>query len=77
MKRYIVTWKSVTNDGFDCFETTSLSDAKKCMKEHTDSKGLIYKFWRNGDFECLGYINLQGSNKTFVANTKQKKTGYN
>lgn len=36
----------------------------------------ITKVWANGDFENLGEINLKGSNKTFVANTKQKTASY-
>lgn len=53
----------------------SLSAAKKAMKEH-NAKGSITKVWSNGDWENLGPIVLQGSNKHFVANTRQTKAGY-
>lgn len=45
------------------------------MKEH-NAKGSITKVWSNGDWEPLGPIELKGSNKTFVANTRQTKAGY-
>lgn len=53
----------------------SLSAAKKAMKEH-NAKGSITKVWSNGDWEPLGPIVLKGSNKHFVANTRQTKAGY-
>lgn len=53
----------------------NLPAAKKAMKEN-DAKGTITKIWSNGDWENLGEIVLKGSNKTFVANTKQKKANY-
>ena len=53
----------------------SLSAAKKAMKEH-NAKGSITKVWSNGDWENLGPIVLKGSNKHFVANTRQTKAGY-
>ena len=52
-----------------------LNDAKKAMKEH-NARGYITKIWSNGDWEDCGEIKLKGSNKTFVANTNQKKEGY-
>ena len=52
-----------------------LNDAKKAMKKH-NAKGYITKIWNNGDFEFLGEIQLKGNNKTFVANTRQKKESY-
>lgn len=60
------------------YETTSLAGAKKLIKANLDKyKGsCITKTWANGDFENLGEIQLKGSNKTFVANTKQKVAGY-
>jgi hypothetical protein len=51
--------------------------AKSFMKENPGSTGVIYKTWSNGDFECVGVITLKGTNKTFVANTKQKQENYN
>jgi hypothetical protein len=53
----------------------SLSAAKKAMKEH-NAKGSITKVWSNGDWEPIGPIVLKGSNKHFVANTRQTKAGY-
>ena len=57
-------------------EFSTLSSAKKAMKEN-HAKGYITKIWSNGDWENLGEIILKGSNKTFVANTKQIKGSYN
>lgn len=56
----------------------SLAPAKKLIKANLDKyKGsCITKTWANGDWENLGEINLKGSNKTFVANTKQKIANY-
>lgn len=36
----------------------------------------ITKTWANGDWENLGEIKMKGSNKTFVANTRQKVASY-
>ena len=52
-----------------------LSLTKKAMKEH-NAKGYITRVYSNGDFVDCGEIKLSGSNKTFVANTKQIKPGY-
>lgn len=59
----------------DTFTFYSLAPAKKLIKANLDKyKGsCITKTWANGDWENLGEINLNGSNKTFVANTRQKK----
>ena len=56
-------------------EFTSLTSAKKAMREH-DAKGFITKVWTNGDWEPMGEIKLKGSNKTMCANCRQKKAGY-
>lgn len=62
----------------DTFTFHSLAAAKKLIKANLDKyKGsCITKTWANGDWENLGEINLNGSNKTFVANTRQKKANY-
>lgn len=62
----------------DTFTFSSLAPAKKIIKANLDKyKGsCITKTWANGDWENLGEINLKGSNKTLVANTKQKKANY-
>ena len=56
----------------------SLAPAKKLIKANLDkyAGSCITKVWANGDWENLGEINLNGSNKTFVANTRQKKKNY-
>lgn len=61
-------------------EFCSLSSAKKRMKqllkeghEVTGSKTKVYS---NGDWEPCGEITLTGSNKVFMANTRQTKAGY-
>ena len=56
-------------------EFTSLTSAKKAMREH-DAKGFITKVWANGDWEPMGEIKLKGSNKTMCATCRQKKAGY-
>lgn len=58
----------------------SLTGAKKWMKERMKLghgvEGYKYKVYSNGDTVNNGRIVLQGSNKSFVANSKQKKPGY-
>ena len=56
----------------------SLAPAKKLIKANLDKYvgSCITKTWANGDWENLGEINLKGSNKTFVANTKQRIANY-
>ncbi|UDQ99422.1 hypothetical protein AAEX28_04880 [Lentisphaerota bacterium WC36G] len=71
MKQYTV----VNNDIDYREEFYSLREAKKAMREH-NAKGFITKIRSNGDWEHLGEIKLNGSNKTFVANTRQKKKSY-
>lgn len=60
------------------FEFHSLKPAKALIKANLDKyKGsCITKTWANGDWENLGEINIKGSNKTFVANTRQRKSNY-
>ena len=62
----------------DTFEFHDLRSAKAFIKKHFSLyKGSsITKFWANGDWENLGPIKLSGSNKHFVANTRQQKPGY-
>ena len=62
----------------DTFEFNSLAQAKRLIKDNLDTyKGsCIMKSWANGDWENLGEINLKGTNKTFVANTKQQTANY-
>lgn len=56
----------------------SLAPAKKLIKANLDkyAGSCITKTWANGDWENLGEINLKGSNKTFIANTKQRIANY-
>ena len=75
MKEFIVSY--VNEKGEEQSQTFyNLTKAKSFMKEHSGSTGVIYKTWSNGDFECVGVITLKGTNKTFVANTKQKQNSY-
>lgn len=62
----------------DTFTLYSLKAAKDLIKENLSKyKGSsIIQTWSNGDWENLGEIKLRGSNKTFVANTKQKRVNY-
>lgn len=62
----------------DSFEFCSLKVAKALIKANLSkyAGSSIIKVWANGDFENLGEINLKGSNKTFVANTRQTIPNY-
>jgi hypothetical protein len=53
----------------------NLIDAKKAMKEN-NAKGEIFKMYANGDTVHCGEIKIGNNNKTFIANTRQKKSGY-
>ena len=57
-----------------------LTEAKKWMKErmmlgHEVSGGKV-KIFSNGKLEPCGPITLQGSNKTFIANSRMKQANY-
>lgn len=56
----------------------SLASAKKLIKQNRDKyvSSCITQTWSNGEWENLCEIKLNGSNKTFVANTKQKVANY-
>lgn len=58
----------------------SLNAAKKWMRERIKQKhkvsGQKYRVYADGEFVNCGSISLTGSNKYFVANTKQTKKGY-
>lgn len=62
----------------DTFTFYTLAPAKKLIKANLNEyKGsCITKTWANGDWENLGKIKLTGSNKTFVANTRQRMSNY-
>lgn len=51
----------------------SLTDAKKCIKEHIDcyKTSSIIKIWSNGDFENCGEINIHGNNAKRLSNMTQ------
>ena len=51
----------------------SLTAAKKWMRERIKQK---YRVYSDGEFVNCGSISLTGSNKSFVANTRQTKKGY-
>lgn len=62
----------------ECFAT--LTAAKKWMRMRENQGHIVggqkYKIYSNGDMVNCGRILLKGNNKSFVANTKQKKLGY-
>ena len=60
------------------FEFHSLKEAKKLINANLDKyeSSCITKIWSNGDWENLGPIKMKGSNKHFIANTKQKVASY-
>lgn len=82
MKQFSVSWVDPKTTKREYAETMfTLLAAKKLMKEKiregmTDVIGSITKVWSNGDWEPAGKIQLQGSNKTFMANTRQKSASY-
>lgn len=72
-------WEEVEiTDMVDTITFYSLAPAKKLIKANIDKYrgSCITKTWANGDWENLGEINLKGSNKTFIANTRQQKANY-
>ena len=58
----------------------SLTAAKRWMRERIKQKhkvsGQKYRVYSDGEFVNCGSISLTGSNKSFVANTRQTKKGY-
>ena len=58
----------------------TLTAAKKWMRElmKKDHKvsGQKYRIYSDGEFVNCGSINITGNNKSFVANSKQTKSGY-
>ena len=76
-----MTQYSVYDKTTDKSETFySLASAKKRMKqlikEGHEVSGSKTKIYANGDWEPCGEITLTGSNKSFMANTRQTKPGY-
>lgn len=63
-----VHWKD--NNGIDQRdEVYSVSAAKKIMKEHPGATASKVKVYSNGDWVNCGEITLNGSNKSFIANS--------
>lgn len=59
----------MTLEGNEERETfTTVSAAKKWMKERPGSTGTITKIWSNGDWEPCGEITLQESNAIQMSN---------
>ena len=56
-------------------EFFSLAAAKKAMREN-NATGSITKVYSNGDWVPCGEIKLGGSNKTFIANSRQTTKSY-
>ncbi len=58
----------------------TLTAAKKWMRQRMklghNVSGQKYKVYADGEFVNCGSISLTGSNKSFVANTRQTKKGY-
>ena len=46
------------------------------MKQGHDVSGSKTKIYSNGDWVNCGAINLTGTNKTFIANTRMTKANY-
>mgnify|MGYP001023260699 CR=1 FL=1 len=72
-------WKTINVTKMEkSFTFYSLAAAKKLIKENIEkyTGSCITKIWANGDWENCGEIKLSGSNKTFIANSRQKTKGY-
>ena len=58
----------------------TLTGAKKWMRERHkqghEVEGSKYRIYSNGDTVNCGKIKLTGNNKSFVANSRQTKSGY-
>ncbi len=58
----------------------TLTASKKWMKKRVaqghEVEGYKYRIYSNGDTVNCGKIKLTGSNKSFVANSKQRKPNY-
>lgn len=72
-----IVYDETTKESETC---CSLTAAKKWMRERMKQghkvSGQKYKVYSDGDFVNCGSISLTGSNKSFVANTRQTKRGY-
>ena len=55
---------------------TAKKRMKELMKLGHEVSGSKTKVYSNGDWEPCGEITLTGSNKTFIANSRQTKPGY-
>ena len=68
---------SVSNNEGYSEQFSSLTAAKKAMKEH-NARGFITWVGRNGEWESIGEIMLKGCNASMLAGaTKQTKANYN
>lgn len=77
MTIYSVYWKD--ENGEPQSETCyTLTEAKKLMRQHPGATGSKTKVYSNGDWVNCGEITLNGSNKTFIANSPRnmKKPNY-
>lgn len=58
----------------------ALTPAKKWMRDHIKMghqvEGYKTKIYSNGDWVPCGEIELKGSNKVFIANTRMTKANY-
>lgn len=61
-------------------EFYNVSSAKKWMRERIkighDVTGSKTKVWANGEWEPMGKIELNGTNKVFIANAGMTKANY-
>lgn len=61
-------------------EFYNVSGAKKWMRERIkighDVTGSKIKVWANGNYEPIGKIELNGTNKVFLANAGMSKANY-
>jgi hypothetical protein len=76
MTQYLVS-DSTTKEHTDFFTAAA---AKKWMRERIklghEVSGSKVKIYSNGDWVNCGDINLTGTNKVFIANTRMTKANY-
>ncbi len=74
---YCIVYDETTKESQACY---GLAAAKRWMRERLKQghkvSGQKYRIPTNGDTVNCGPINIDGDNKSFVANSKQTQKGY-
>lgn len=76
----VIMTKPVEINGKSYTELTfsTIASAKKFVKANIENykSSAIYKMYANGDMVNLGSLDINGSNKRYIANTQQKTMSY-